>query len=67
MIDMVKELKSTSSINEKVDIVEFHTKNDLVVKEALKYCYDPFFQTYLKKVKPTSVGKLSFYALFPEF
>jgi len=66
MLKLVQELRSTNSSNSKIDFIKQYI-NDSTVKEVLKYTYDPFFQTNLRKVNVASTGSLSFSDVYSEF
>lgn len=68
MIELVKKLQSTNSSNEKIFYIKEYS-NDKVVQEALKFTYDPFFQTNIgeARIEVKAIGKSDFSSMYPSF
>jgi len=68
MIELVNRLKSTNSSNEKISYIKEYS-DDIIIKEALRFCYDPFFQTNIgeARILVNTIGKLDFYEMYSQF
>jgi len=59
IIDIIEQIKKTSSKNEKVQILK--DNESVVLKDILFYTYNPFYQFNIKKIKGNvDVGAISF-------
>lgn len=58
MENLIKELRSTTSGNEKLAIMMKYKDNEQI-KEAFRLCYDPFILSYIKKIEKQQVKNVA--------
>lgn len=58
MVEIVKQLQSTTSNNEKIEILKNITNDDY--KRFLLYTYSPYINSYIKKINVNYAGKKEF-------
>lgn len=57
---MVKELKTLTGTNEKIECIKKYAENDVNIQKLLKYTYDPYITYGIKKVPGAVEGKSDF-------
>lgn len=55
MLELINELKNTTSTNEKIKLLE--KNNSDLVREIFEYTYNPFKNYYIKKIKIDYIGR----------